>query len=55
MHIARLYVVGPRNTFVVHQRKVQGGNEIAEREDHPRATNVAREGACEERRERSGV
>jgi hypothetical protein len=29
MHIARLYVVGPRNTFVVHQRKVQGGNEIA--------------------------
>ena len=50
MRTARVYVVGPRNTFAVHYREVQGGDEIARRGEHRRATCVARESDYEERR-----
>ena len=50
---AVVYVVGPRNMFAIHHREVRGGDEIAARGDHQRATHVAREGAYEERHERS--
>ena len=53
MNTAVVYVVGPRNTFAIHHREVRGGNESLVREDHPRATHVAHEGAYEERLKRS--
>ena len=34
MKTAIVYVVGPRNMFVVHYREVQGGDEIARRGEH---------------------
>jgi hypothetical protein len=49
MKTAIVYVVGPRNTFAVDHREV---TEMAMREDHPRVTHVAREGAYEELLER---
>ena len=55
MKTAIVYVVGRRNMFVVHYREVQGGDEIARRGDHRRATSVARESEYEERRERLGA
>ena len=38
MKTTGVYVVGPQNTFAIHQREV---NEITTRGDHPRATHVA--------------
>ena len=55
MNTAVVYVVDPRNTFAIHHREARGGNESLVREDHPRATNVAREGEYEERLVRSGA
>ena len=48
IHIARVYVVGPRNMFAIHHREVRGGD-VAARGNRPRAMCVAREGAYEER------
>ena len=53
MNTAVVYVVGPQNTFAIHHREARGGNESLVREDHPRATHVAREGEYEERLVRS--
>ena len=55
MNTAVVYVVGPRNTFAIHHREARRGNESPVREDHPRATHVAREGEYEERLVRSGT